>query len=132
MPNHRENLHIAKGQREFKPDHFADRNFHPQHGGDPGFAEVHGVTPNHRAIAGIDANIYFQLETAMASSFHDFVSLPGSELTAHSQDDVLLDQKLRRACRDKLLIQSASSDRSKASAKGTLVLIPYPSPKRSA
>jgi hypothetical protein len=87
LPNHGKNFDLAKGQRELHANYFTDRNFLAQHGGNPRLADVHGVAAHYRTTTRINADLYGQLEAAMAASFHEIVNLAGSQVTARFQGD---------------------------------------------
>ena len=81
LPDHRQNFHLARGQRELQPNHFPQWNLHAKHGRNSRFADVNPTPPNDGTVVRIDADVHINLETGMALSIHGIPTLPRPELT---------------------------------------------------
>src|ERR1700719_3658738 len=94
LSNHRQNFHVAQGQRELQPNHFPQWNLHAKHSGNSRLADVYGAPPNDGTVARIDTDVHSNLETGMAASVHGIPIVARPEWTQLFQSDNLRSQAM--------------------------------------
>jgi hypothetical protein len=79
LPHERQDFHIAQGQSEFEPNHFADGDFDPKHRGNASLAQINRVSAHDIFITRINLYIHFNLVAGMKALLHEFFDSCRSE-----------------------------------------------------